>query len=306
VNAPSSNPQRSFGERPRFERLAGSGLRVWAAAKINLNLLVRPRRPDGYHPLDSTVCRITLFDDVELRPRDDGRIRLTTDGADCGPDEDNLALRGARLLQKRAGEPVRGADICLHKRIPPGRGLGGGSSDAAAVLAGLNSLWELKLADSELAKLVGELGSDGPLFFGPPAARMTGYGQNVSPVEVYSFFALLHLPPFPCATPEVYRQYDESPPRPAEPLDAELFAQPPSTWRDKLVNQLADAAERLHPELGRLRRRLSEAAGIPASLTGSGSAIFLLCDDQAEADERVARIRGEAPGETLIVRRNPW
>ena len=215
-----------------------TGLRVHAPAKINLNLLVAPRGEDGYHPIDSIVTRIALYDEIDLLPRRDAALRLTCPGADCGADEQNLALRAARLLAE--GREVGGVDITLTKRIAAGRGLGGGSSDAAAVLAGLRALWGLNVNDDELSSLGGELGSDVPLFLGPPAARMTGRGEKLQRVAVHSLVAVVISPDFMCATADVYRAFDDAPPPMGEQIDMRLFAKPPSQWRGLLVNQLTE------------------------------------------------------------------
>ncbi|HUS92605.1 MAG TPA: 4-(cytidine 5'-diphospho)-2-C-methyl-D-erythritol kinase [Phycisphaerae bacterium] len=294
--------------RERFEELHGGALHVAAPAKINLDLRVGPRREDGYHGLDSIVAKVTLYDLVLLRPREDGRIAFRCDGADCGPDESNLALRAARLLAEAAGD-VPGADLSLTKAIPPGKGLGGGSSDAAAVLDGLNELWSLGFPAERLAGLAARLGSDVPLFLGPPAARMTGRGERIEPANVHPFVAVLHLPGVACSTAEVYRRFDQLPPPDAGPrLPAleDLAGSPPAAWRSALRNDLAAPALAVSGELRRVHELLREAVGLPVGLTGSGSGLFVLCDDQAEARTVVGRIPPGLGGRTVLVGPNPW
>jgi 4-diphosphocytidyl-2-C-methyl-D-erythritol kinase len=300
--------------RPSSEPLDG-GLRLAAPAKINLNLLVGPLRADGYHQLDSYVARIALYDDVELRPRADGRLRFRCGGADCGPDEQNLALRAARLMSGRraaAGLPRRrrrepGADVTLVKRIAPRSGLGGGSSDAAAVLRGLNELWDMALRSRGLRELAQSLGSDVPLFLGPPAARMTGRGDRLTAVHVRPFWAVLCLPDESSPTPEVYRAHDADPPARRTQVPAEVLAtERPSAWAHRLVNQLAPAALRLRPQLAELRDELAAAAGRPIHLTGSGSAMFILCDAPGDAAAVFARLRQGLRRLCVVVRSNPW
>lgn len=309
--------------RPPVERLGRGRLRAWAPAKLNLDLHVGPRRRDGFHPLDSLVAKITLYDRVDLSPRDDGELRLTCEGADCGPAEQNLALRAAGALAKRgrddaaaarapAGRP--GVDIALAKGIPPGAGLGGGSSDAAAVLRALNDLWALHLPSEELSAVAAGLGSDVPLFLGPPAARMTGRGETLRPVRIRPFAALVFLADLACPTGAVYRALDESPAGggalPAddrrEALIRRVESSPPSAWRAELANDLADPACVVCPALGELRRELSHVCPVPVHVTGSGSGLFCLCDD---ADELV-RVRAALPDRlarlAVAVRGNPW
>lgn len=289
--------------RPRFEPLP-EGLIVNAPAKINLNLLVGVKGDDGYHSLDSLAAKVTLYDRIELRPRDDGAMKLECVGCDCGPKEDNLALRAARLLA--GGSDAGGVDITLAKSIAPGRGLGGGSSDAAAVLAGLNEIWRLGLATPQLAELATQLGSDVALFLGPPAARMTGRGQHIEPVDVHDFVAVLCLPDFACSTTEVYRAFDAAPPPAAgRQLDLEVLAQPPSQWRGLLVNQLTDAASAVCDGLKRILAAISQV--FPhARMTGSGSGVFILCDDGAEAAAAMAAMPEDIRRQCVVVRNNPW
>ena len=289
----------------RFEAAAPGRLRVWAPAKLNLNLMVGPPGRDGFHQIDSLVARISLYDRIDLTCRQDGRLTFTCTGAECGRDEDNLALRAAQALAGlTTGAP--GADVALHKRIPPGRGLAGGSSDAAAVLAGLDRLWDMNVPGGELAALAASLGSDVPLFLGPPASRMTGRGEKLQPIEVHGFAALLVLPPFRCGTGEVYRCFDQSP-APAVPrIDPAVLLQPPASWRGLMVNQLLPAARRVAPKLADLMQRLRQHLELPVCLTGSGSAVFALCDSLAEAVAAWARLPEDLAAAGLVVQSNPW
>jgi len=286
-----------------MERLE-DGLLVSAAAKINLNLLVGPRREDGYHPLDSLVARVTLYDEIELRARRDGRIVFSCSGFDCGPEEHNLAFRAAGALV--SGRDVPGAEIVLRKHIPPGKGLGGGSSDAAAVLEGLNELWRLGLSRTELAALAGGLSSDAPLFLGPPALRMTGRGERIEPVTVHPFLAVLWMGDPVCSTKAVYEAFDRRPAAMERQLDANLLTSPSSRWRGLLVNQLAPPAEELAPQLRQARQEMSGAIHQPVCMTGSGSALFVLCDDAEEAKAVLSALPESLRKDCIIVADNGW
>ena len=303
--------QQTLAESPRsyprarpIEVLGDGSFRVFAPAKINLNLLVGRRRQDGYHSLDSIVAKVSLYDEIEFRPRDDGELLFAAEGMASEPDEGNLAYRAAMLLSPEAG--IRGAEIRLTKAIPIGRGLGGGSADAAAALAGLNELWRLKLPADRLAKIGASLGSDVPLFFGPAASRMTGRGDNVEPIRVHPFFAILLLPPFGCSTAAVYRAFDDAPREPGEQLDVAALTGPPSRWRGGLVNQLARAAGRVQPRVAEILSELGRALRVPVQLTGSGSAMFLLCDDLAEARVLASMIPSTIGCRKIVVESNPW
>jgi len=291
--------------RERGESIGGGALRLAAPAKINLNLLVGPRRDDGFHDIDSYVAKITLYDDLVLRPRSDGRIALTCSSANCGSNEQNLALLAARALAD--GRDVGGVDVELVKRICPGAGLGGGSSDAAAVLWGLRGMWKLDLADEGLAAVAASLGSDVPLFLGPAAVRMTGRGECVAPAEVCPFHALLFVPDIHCATGEVYRAFDETGGGgPGEQPAGLPLAAAPSAWRGLLRNDLAEAAERLEPDLGELRGSIAEQTHLPVSVTGSGSAMFVLCDSADEAAAAFAALDQTIRAICVPARTNPW
>ena len=272
---------------------AAGGLLWRAPAKLNLTLSVLARRPDGFHELDSVVAKVTLYDELLLRPRDDGEVSLKCSPFDCGPAEQNLACRAARLLLARAGGG--GVDIELTKRIPPGSGLGGGSSDAAAALVALNELWRLGLPHERLTELAAELGSDVPLFLAGPAARIRGRGERVEPVKVHPFFAVLWMPGLPCPTAEVYAAYDHLTGQGATAVD-----------RADLHNDLAPAARQVCPELGGIAERLAAATGLDAHLTGSGSAMFILTDDEHEARAAAEALPEDLPGRGAIVSLNPW
>ena len=289
-------------------RSAGpDSLWVHAPAKVNLNLLVGPPRGDGFHPLDSYVAKISFYDRLKLRARSDGKIRLNCTGLDCGPSVDNLASRAAELLRASAGLAGVGADILLEKYIPPGGGLGGGSSDAAAVLTGLNELWNAGLATGDLAGLAAELGSDVPLFLAGAASRMTGRGEIIEPVEVWPFWLVLILPPLACPTGEVYRQFDAANrSEPLEQLAPALLAEPVSHWRPLLVNDLAKPAMRLVPELAKIHDTLAVATDLPVHVSGSGSSLMLLCDDQAQCSQAMDKIPSEIQPLCQVARLNQW
>ena len=272
---------------------ADGGMLWRAPAKLNLTLSVVGRRDDGFHELDSLVAKVTLYDELLVRPRDDGRIRLTCSPFDCGPVEENLAGRAARLLLSRAGGG--GADINLTKRIPPGSGLGGGSSDAAAALAALNELWRLNLPTRRLSELAAELGSDVPLFLNGPAARIRGRGERVEPVEVQPFFALLWMPELSCPTAEVYAAYDRLAGRNGTPAGG-----------GGPRNDLEPAASEICPELGEIASKLSAATGLEARLTGSGSAMFVLAENERQARAAADALPDDLPGRGAIVTLNPW
>jgi 4-diphosphocytidyl-2-C-methyl-D-erythritol kinase len=265
-----------------------AGVRVLAYAKLNLVLRVVGRRRDGYHLVQTLLCAVDLADELLLT--DQRGLELVVEGEDVGPEEDNLALRAARFLQQRAGGD-RGALIRLSKRIPAGAGLGGGSSDAAAVLAGLNRLWGLGLPLEELGALGATLGADVPFFLGPSPAWAEGIGEQLRPAQVDLPAAfLIAVPPFRCPTGEVYRAYD----RLGVP-----YSSPTLGWEGELENDLWPAALALHPQLLALRDRL-EGLGGPVGMTGSGSALF--CAFPSEEEARLAARRLHFRGKVFVAR----
>lgn len=279
-------------------------MRINAPAKINLNLLVASRRGDGFHPLDSFVTKITFYDWLEMRPRRDGLISLICEGIDCGETSENLAIRAAKILAE--GRAVGGVDILLRKEIPPGGGLGGGSSDAAAVLIELNKLWNLNLPDDQLADIAAELGSDVPLFLGQAGSRITGRGEILQPVKIYPLWVILILPDIACPTGEVYRAFDAAPPQADKQLDSKILTQPPSKWRSMLVNHLESPAMQLAPDLANIQGKIAAATSLPVNLSGSGSTLFILCDNQAETQMIVNLIPQEFQKYCRIARLNEW
>ena len=359
----TNDKMRVLPPQPRWQRLDERRLRLWAPAKINLDLLVGAVMADGFHRLDSRVAKITFYDQIDLHLRDDGEITFTCSHApdaeqpNCGPDEDNLALRAAGLMCQ--GRSVAGADVTLVKHIPPGKGLGGGSSDAAAMLMGLNELWSLHLPMAELAEMAEQLGSDVPLFLGPSAVRITGRGENITPIAVRPFCVVLYLPAGACPTGDVYRTFDQSfgdtrsltvclpiagqvaargeaalPPSQADderanecepkgaatvreradtsmpsssrPAASTLSESPPSRWRGQMTNDLSLAASVVCSEMAEARERLSAAVGPPVCVTGSGSGLFVLCDDQPEAAAVAADVPDDMKARCLIAQSNTW
>ncbi|MGC9530084.1 MAG: 4-(cytidine 5'-diphospho)-2-C-methyl-D-erythritol kinase [Candidatus Bipolaricaulaceae bacterium] len=258
-------------------------LRVLAYAKLNLTLRVVGRRPDGYHLLESLMTAVELADLLELRPRPTA-VRLAGRRGPCPPEE-NLAVRAAELLRSSTGVDA-GVEITLEKNIPPGAGLGGGSADAAAVLAALNRLWGLNLGTGQLQRLGASLGADVPFFLGPSPAWAEGIGDALTTAVTPLPAAFLVLvPPFACPTGEVYRTYDQ--------LGLPLSSSGPSPQGLCLHNDLWPAACRVRPALSRYRARLEavceDALGV--GMTGSGSALFAAFADRAAALAAGRRLR---------------
>lgn len=265
---------------------------VDAPAKLNLTLEVVGKRADGFHELRSLMIAIDLRDRLALEPAPDGSLRMTCDtpGLSVGPD--NLVMKAARLLREETGT-TRGAAIHLTKKIPWAAGLGGGSSDAASTLAGLNELWELGLTRHELARLGGRLGSDIGFFFDAPAAWCWGRGEKTRPVRLGAELNFVLISPTAgLSTPEVFRELNCT--KRAEPRE-ESFAPEElvealgrgdiEALSGLLRNDLQEAAMRISPTVrewhSRLRAAMAGRAG--CLMSGSGSSLFALCRDHREA-----------------------
>jgi 4-diphosphocytidyl-2-C-methyl-D-erythritol kinase len=255
--------------------------RVLAPAKVNLVLHVLHRRPDGYHEIDTLFQAIDLSDEVEVELVD-GDVALEVESAEhLGPEEDNLAYRAAaRLLQEVA--PSTGARVRLRKRIPAGGGLGGGSSDAAAVLRCIAEL----IGDCEPARLEGlavDLGSDVPFFLGEsPLARGRGRGELLEPLGPLPPRPLVLVSPrVHVSTAGAYATLAEV--RAGQVGPSEGLAGPaPSTWRDveSLVhNDFEPVISAAHPEIRRALYALRDYGASVSLMSGSGSSCFGLFQD---------------------------
>ncbi len=259
-------------------------MRVWAPAKVNLFLEVLGRRPDGYHDLATLMVAVGLFDSVQLRESPSGQVRLECDlpGLSTGPD--NLVCRAAELLRARFGVAC-GVDVRLSKRIPLQAGLAGGSSDAAATLAGLNALWRLGLDAVQLGKLGAELGSDVTFFFFGPAAWCTGRGEIVEPLKPGGPLDLvLACPPVGLSTASVFQALRLAGPVVDGAAVRQAFAAgDPAALGRCLHNRLQAPAEQLCPAVSRLRQRLEALAPAGVLMSGSGSTVFALAHDAADA-----------------------
>lgn len=264
---------------------ADGALTVRAPAKVNLTLRVLGRRPDGYHDLESVVVALDWFDTLTFRPADDLVLRVR--GMAVPPGEDNLVLKAARALQGECG--VRqGARIDLEKRIPPGRGLGGGSADAAAALIGLEALWRVGLGPADLARVGARIGSDVPFFLGPPVSVMAGRGERIEPLEARPrWWMTMAWPDYGNSTAEVYAAFDRmADGRRTRPAATDILAAvdgPAAGAAPFLVNDLERAAAGIRSDAMDLRRVLEEAGAAAVGMTGSGSAYFALADTREEA-----------------------
>ncbi len=263
-------------------------LHLRAPAKLNLALRVVGRRADGYHELVTLFHAIDLCDDLYVAA-DCAGVQFTATAADptlaVPVDASNLVVRALQLLREHAG--AAGFRAHLHKRIPHGGGLGGGSSDAAAALRLGNALLPRPLAAAELHPLAARLGADVPFCLAGGSQWGRGVGDQLAPAtDVPHLHFVLVVPPFGCPTVDVYKNFAAewhggAPQATLDPLTV------PQNWdaavRMGFPNDLEAAACRVRPELATLRTAVAELGHPEVRMTGSGSTWFVACQDAAAA-----------------------
>lgn len=272
-----------------------------APAKVNLGLRITARRADGYHELESLFAPLDLADDVELEAEaaPGRRVRLELRGAAQGIPSDgrNLAVRAAQGFLEAAALEAE-VRIRLTKQTPAAAGLGGGSSDAAAVLRALAARFPDALAADALAKLALGLGADVPFFLDPRPTLVRGIGERLEPVAGLPALALVLVNPgVALSTAEVYAAYDALQPKPSGgglPDPRPILADPGGAGEALaalLANDLEGAAVRLCPAIGRLREHLRALGALGVALSGSGATVFGVFEDAGRA-----RAAATAPG----------
>lgn len=287
----------------------GTGrLTIHAPAKLNLFLDVLHRREDGYHEIDTVIQAIDLCDRLDFLPADRG-VSLRCSDPDLPEGPENLVYRAAEAVLEESGDP-RGVEINLTKRIPTGGGLGGGSSDAASTLVGVDRLLGTGLPKPVLDRLAQGIGSDVPFFLTGGAARCRGRGERVEPIPAAAQYEFLVVwPGFGCSTAEVYRRFrfGLTPKKGGGSLVARAILSAGARQLGAgLFNGLEQVVCKIHPELLVIRQTLERFPFLGVGMTGSGSCLFGLIDP-AHTEEgleekireatraRVFRARGVGP-----------
>lgn len=289
----------------RPEQADPAGLRVFAPAKLNLSLAVLARRQDGFHEIESLMVPVSLADTLHVRCRQEPGVGLRVAfgrelasgtaaalARDVPADDTNLVVRAATALAREAGV-TGGLEVELVKRIPSGAGLGGGSSDAAAVLTAAAELWKLDWPVERLAALAATIGSDVPWFFARSAAIASGRGERIEPVAgLPPLAAVIACPATGLSTAAVYGRCvpDVSRRGEAARLAAALASGGLAAARPLLHNALEPSARQLSPAIDALLEAIEKAGGVGARMTGSGSACFALTETVAEAEAVAARL----------------
>jgi len=264
-------------------------MQLYAPAKINLSFEIKGRREDGFHEIETLMAPISLSDRLTIeRGKTTGAIQFSCDDSSLSNGEENLVVQAARLFRK-ATRIGAGVEIALEKKIPQGAGLGGGSSDAATTLLGLNELFETRLDQKDLIELAAQIGSDVPFFILGSAATCRGRGEIVEPARLPASFDLLLIKPdFGVPTPWAYGRWRNS-----RGLPGANYA--PQTFSGvRFVNDLEGPVFEKFVLLGYLKTwlRLQPEVGA-ALLSGSGSTVFSVLRDGADRNQLAERIRAE-------------
>ncbi|MBN1126404.1 MAG: 4-(cytidine 5'-diphospho)-2-C-methyl-D-erythritol kinase [Sedimentisphaerales bacterium] len=297
-------------ELQQFEK-TDMGLKVRAPAKINLSLLIAGKRPDGYHEIDTIMTKIDLFDELIFVPGGEGGLELICSGqykVNSGPD--NLITNAHHLICDTIGR-ILSVRIHLRKNIPVGAGLGGGSSDAAATLLGLNRLFEIGLDQKAVWKLASQLGSDVAFFLGGPLALCRGRGEKIKEIRSdFHFQAILILPDISVSTRMVYENYEhdkEEYKRLCGSINSLLTKKKIDSVAQMCTNMLETSCFALHGELAKLKSRIESLGFGPVCLSGSGSAMYCLPIGTTEDIERCQSILHERIGcRSVIVNNIRW
>ena len=249
---------------------------VFPNAKINLGLRIIRKRPDGFHDIESLIYPLGLRDVLEILPGSGEETpSFSISGLDVPADEQNLCLKAVNQLRLKHVFP--GVRIHLHKIIPLGGGLGGGSADGAFTLKSINELFRLNLSQQDLLEYAGSLGSDCPFFIPNTPSLVTGRGEILSPASpcLTGYYLLLVVPDFKVDTSYAYKI--AHPHNEGENV-SEIIQLTPENWKGRQLNHFEGPLFSEYPELGTIKDRLYDSGALYASMTGSGSGIYGIFD----------------------------
>jgi 4-diphosphocytidyl-2-C-methyl-D-erythritol kinase len=283
-------------------------VKIRAPAKVNLFLRVVGRRRDGYHLLDTLIVPVSLYDVIKIRrfpatPQQPAnpRIRITCDDPIVPLGEDNLAYRAAQLLLEQLDRRMS-IGIHIQKRIPMGAGLGGGSTDAATTLLGLNRLFNLNLSAARLERLALRLGADVPFFIRAHPARASGIGEVLHPIRgLVHFWLVILYPGFPVATASVYRKLPKKLTKPTSGNSIRISLRRFDRLPDLLVNDLESVTLESYPKIRSLKEKLLREGAAGGLMTGSGSAVFGVFGSKGLAQRAFDRLRNEEGVQAYLV-----
>jgi len=284
-------------------------VKIRAPAKINLSLRVVGKRRDGYHLLDTIMVPVSLYDEIEIRKISaaggkkvvDRLIKVTCDHPLVPRGDENIAYKAALLLMRRAGSE-QAVHVHIRKRIPVGAGLGGGSSDAAATLIGLNRLLKLRLSAAKLEKIARSVGADVPFFIRARPARARGIGERLQPIrKLTRFWVVIVYPGFAVSTAWVFKSFSSTLTKP--PLNTSILSSLKSLEKlaGLLHNDLESVTLKRYPRLRLIKARLLHEGAVGGLMSGSGSSVFGVFASQRQATRALRRLRKEEGNKAFLV-----
>ena len=260
---------------------------IFPKAKINLGLNILRKRPDGFHDIESIFYPVRLFDALEIvaNGKEAGEDILTVTGLFTGSNpSDNLVLKAVKKLRENFSFPQ--LKIHLHKKIPVGAGLGGGSSDAASALKTINRCYGLSLSTEELLVISAGLGSDCPFFINGQPAIASGRGEILQPVVPFleGFYTILVNPGICISTKEAYEHC--TPEIPSVGLN-ELVTYPVSEWKDLIINGFEKTIFKRYPQIAAIKRILYESGALYSSMSGSGATVYGIFSTRPSVPDKI-------------------
>ncbi len=258
---------------------------LFPGCKINIGLDILRRRPDGYHDIETVMMPVGWSDILEMVPAADGEpTTLTVTGRHVAcPTEKNLVMKAWRALEAALGAELPATAIYLHKIVPDGAGLGGGSADAAFTLVGANRLWQLGLDDSYLAEVGASVGADCPLFIHNRPMLATGTGTTLTPVEIGLGGVVVAIVKPAESVPTAAAYAGVTPRVPVTPL-SERLAGGVDSWRGSVVNDFEATVGRQLPVVESIKSKLYDMGALYAAMSGSGSAVYGLFAGEVGAE----------------------
>jgi 4-diphosphocytidyl-2-C-methyl-D-erythritol kinase len=286
-------------------------VKIRAPAKINLRLRVVGKRADGYHLLDTIIVPVSLYDEIEIRKLRAAPaqrkscaevIKITCDDPAVPAGKENLAYRAAQLMLTRSRKPPQALHIHIRKRIPLGAGLGGGSTDAAATLVGLNRLLKLRLPLSQLERMALSLGADVPFFIRARPARARGIGEKLTKLHgLPPIWSVIIYPGFPVSTEWVYRNLSVKLTKPIVNTSITTSLKSFDKLSSLLENDLESVTLKRYPEIGVLKQKLLREDAPRALMSGSGSSVFGIFASKPAALAAFERLRKEEGARAFLV-----
>ena len=284
-------------------------MKIRAPAKINLGLRVVGKRSDGYHLLDTIMVPVSLYDEIDVRKvratskkqAGDAPIKITCDHPDVPQGEENIVYRAAQLILKKThrAQPI---SIHIKKNIPVGAGLGGGSSDAAATLVGLNRLFKLRLSVATLKKMALSLGADVPFFIQARPMRAQGIGEQLRPLrDLPHFWAVIIYPGFPVSTAWVYGNLGRKLTKPIVNTSIAPSLKSFDGFTRPLENDLEGVTLKRYPKIGVLKQKLLHEGALRVLMSGSGSSVFGIFVSKQAAAKAFRRLRQEEGSQAFLV-----